>query len=127
MAPSVRVVVIDDDRDLRHLIKLTMEFTAGWQVDVAGDGEEGIVLTQRVRPDVVVADLMMPGMDGYEVCRRLRTDPATAGIPVIVLTARKEIDATRLAEAGAAGVLFKPFEPDELTTSILKFIRPPDA
>jgi DNA-binding response OmpR family regulator len=127
MAPPIRVVVIDDDRDLRHLIKLTMEFTAGWQVEVAGDGEAGIALTQRVRPDVVVADLMMPGMDGYEVCRRLRTDAATAGIPVILLTARKEIDEARLADAGAAGVLFKPFEPDELTTSILQYLGPPRA
>jgi DNA-binding response OmpR family regulator len=126
MAPPVRVVVIDDDRDLRHLIKLTMEFTAGWQVEVAGDGEAGITLTQRVRPDVVVADLMMPGMDGYEVCRRLRADPATHGIPVIVLTARKEIDQARLAEAGAAGVLFKPFEPDELASRIRAFLPPSD-
>jgi DNA-binding response OmpR family regulator len=127
MAPPVHVVVIDDDHDLRHLIKLTMEFTAGWQVDVAGDGEAGIALTQRVRPDVVVADLMMPGMDGYEVCRRLRADPATAEIPVIVLTARKEIDEARLAEIGAAGVLFKPFEPDELASRILAYLRPADA
>jgi DNA-binding response OmpR family regulator len=120
------VVVIDDDRDLRHLIKLTMEFTAGWQVEVASDGEAGIALTRRVRPDVVVADLMMPGMDGYEVCRRLRADPTTHGIPVIVLTARKEIDEARLAEAGAAGVLFKPFEPDELASRIRAFLPPSD-
>jgi len=126
MAPPVRVVVIDDDRDLRHLIKLTMEFTAGWQVEVASDGEAGIALTRRVRPDVVVADLMMPGMDGYEVCRRLRADPTTHGIPVIVLTARKEIDEARLAEAGAAGVLFKPFEPDELASRIRAFLPPSD-
>jgi two-component system phosphate regulon response regulator PhoB len=127
MAPPVRVVVIDDDRDLRHLIKLTMEFTAGWQVEVAGDGEAGIALTQRVRPDVVVADLMMPGMDGYEVCRRLHADPATAAIPVIVLTARKEIDQARLAQAGAAGVLFKPFEPDELASRIRAYLPSSDA
>ena len=118
--------MIDDDRDLRDLIKLTMEFTAGWQVDVAGDGEAGIALTQQVRPDVVVADLMMPGMDGYEVCRRLRADPATAEIPVIILTARRGIDEARLAAAGAAGVLFKPFEPDDLTATIRKYIRPRD-
>jgi DNA-binding response OmpR family regulator len=119
MAPPVRVVLIDDDPDLRQLIKLTMEF--------AGDGKAGIALTQQVQPDVVVADLMMPGMDGYEVCRRLRTDPATAGIPTILLTARKEIDEVRLAEAGAAGVLFKPFEPDDLTARILELIGTRDA
>jgi DNA-binding response OmpR family regulator len=122
MPPPVRVVVIDDDRDLRHLIKLTMEFTAGWQVETAGDGEAGIALTRRLQPDVVVVDLMMPGVDGYEVCRRLRADPATAAIPALVLTARKEIDAARLAEAGAAGVLFKPFEPDDLATRIRQYL-----
>jgi two-component system alkaline phosphatase synthesis response regulator PhoP len=91
-----------------------LEFTSGWRVDVAGGGEEGIALVRSVRPAAVVVDLMMPGVDGYEVSRRLTTDPATAGIPVVLLTARKEIDDRRMRDAGAAGVLFKPFEPEQL-------------
>ena len=114
MASDLRVVVIDDDPDLRQLIKLTLEFTSGWRVDVAAGGEEGIALVRNVRPDAVVVDLMMPGMDGYEVSRRLTTDRATASIPIVLLTARKEIDDQRMRVAGAAGVLFKPFEPEQL-------------
>lgn len=118
MASDVRVVVIDDDPDLRQLLKLTLEFTSGWRVDVAAGGEDGIALVKSVRPDAVVVDLMMPGMDGYEVSRRLTADPATATIPVVLLTARKEIDDQRMRDAGAAGVLFKPFELDDLAAQI---------
>ncbi len=119
MASDVRVVVIDDDPDLRQLLKLTLEFTSGWRVDVAAGGEDGIALVKSVRPDAVVVDLMMPGMDGYEVSRRLTADPATATIPVVLLTARKEIDDQRMRDAGAAGVLFKPFEPEQLGPRIV--------
>jgi DNA-binding response OmpR family regulator len=127
MAPTVSVVVIDDDADLRRLIKLTMEFTAGWQVHLAANGAEGLALARQVRPDVVVVDLMMPELDGFEVCRRLRADPATAAIPTILLTARKKIDEARVADVGAAGVLFKPFEPGELAARILDLSGTPDA
>lgn len=127
MSAIVRVVVIDDDPDLRRLLQLTMEFTAGWQVHLAADGEEGIALTRQIRPDVVVIDLMMPGLDGYDVCRRLREDPITAAIPMVLLTARTAVDQNRLAGVGAAGVLFKPFEPEELTTRILEFRKAFDA
>ncbi len=114
----MRVVVIDDDPDLRKLIKLTLEYTAGWEVAVAADGVEGIETVRRVQPDAVIADVMMPGMHGYEVCRRLRADPETTSIPVVLLTARKEMQESEAVLAGAAGIAFKPFEPEELATRI---------
>src|SRR2546425_10603279 len=71
-------LIIDDDRDLLLLVRRTLEFTAGWQVRTASSGATGIELAKATPPDVVLVDLMMPEMDGYEACRRLKADPATA-------------------------------------------------
>src|SRR3989442_6341442 len=106
-------LIIDDDRDLLLLVRRTLEFTAGWHVRTASSGASGIELAKTTPPDVVLVDLMMPEMDGYEVCRRLKAEPATAGIPVVLLTARRDLDQRQLTAAGAAGVLFKPFPPDQ--------------
>jgi two-component system OmpR family response regulator len=122
MESSFRVVMVDDDPDLRKLVKLTLEFTAGWEVEVAADGAEGIEAVRTHKPDVAVVDLMMPGMDGYEVCERLKDDPETAKIPVVFLTARKELDEERVRELGVAGVVFKPFEPDELAEGLRRLV-----
>jgi DNA-binding response OmpR family regulator len=121
MAPSFRALIIDDDRDLLHLIQRTLEFTAGWQVVTARSGTAGIELARATPPDVIVVDLMMPGMDGYEVCRQLKSIPAMANVPVVLLTARRDLDERQLAEAGAAGVLFKPFRPDRLAAQVREF------
>jgi len=87
-------------------------------VATAADGTEGIEAVRNARPDVAVVDIMMPGMDGYEVCRRLKQDPQTADIPVVFLTARKELDRARMEAAGAAGVVVKPFDPDQLASEL---------
>jgi DNA-binding response OmpR family regulator len=118
MGASFRVVLIDDDPDLLKLTRLTLELTPGWEVTQAADGAQGIDVARTVKPDVVVVDLMMPQMDGYEVCRRLKAEAETAGIPVVLMTARRELDEAKLQEVGAAGVVFKPFEPDELAPRV---------
>jgi len=118
MDTAFRVVLIDDDPDLRRLVKLTLEFTAGWEVTTAADGAEGIDVVRQVRPDVAIVDYMMPGMDGYEVSRRLRQDPETADIPIVFLTARKELDVAQVRESGAVGVVVKPFDPDTLAEEL---------
>jgi DNA-binding response OmpR family regulator len=118
MAAPFRALVIDDDRDLLNLVRRTLEFTAGWQVSVATSGAAGIEAAQAAPPDVIVVDLMMPEMDGYEVCRRINADARTAGVPVVLLTARRELDEARLRDAGAAGVVFKPFQPTELAQQV---------
>jgi DNA-binding response OmpR family regulator len=114
-------LIIDDDRDLVSLIRRTLEFTAGWEVHTALSGAAGIALARSAPPNVILVDLMMPEMDGYEVCRRLKADSATAAVPVVLLTARRDLDARLLAETGAAGVLFKPFEPAELARQVREF------
>jgi DNA-binding response OmpR family regulator len=118
MGSPFRVVLIDDDPDLRTLIELTLQFTAGWEVITADNGVDGIEAVGRVAPDVVVVDLMMPGLDGFEVCRRLKGDPKTAPVPVVFLTARKHLDDAKVQSVGAAGVIVKPFETETLSDRI---------
>ena len=118
MSGSFRVVVIDDDPDLRTLIKLTLEFNAGWEVTTAADGSEGIEAVRREKPAAAIIDIMMPDMDGYEVCRHLKGDPETSSVPLVFLTARKEHDEERIAAVGAKGVVVKPFDPDTLASEL---------
>ena len=118
MAGPFRALIIDDDRDLVSLIRRTLEFTAGWEVHTALSGAAGIALARSAPPDVILVDVMMPEMDGYEVCRRLKADAATAALPVVLLTARRDLDERLLAGTGAAGVLFKPFQPQDLARQI---------
>lgn len=120
METDFRVVLIEDDPDLRALIKITLEYTSGWEVTTAEDGPCGLQAVKTLLPDAVVVDLMMPGMDGYEVCRRLKHDSATAHIPLVLLTARRELDEDRIHALGIAGVLAKPFDPDRVAAQILE-------
>ncbi|MGD8698327.1 MAG: response regulator [Gemmatimonadales bacterium] len=124
MDSAFRVVLIDDDPDLRRLVKLTLEFTAGWEVFTAADGTEGIARVRELKPDVAIVDYMMPGIDGYEVSRRLREDPQTADIPIVFLTARRELDAALVKESGAVGVVIKPFDPDTLADELRELCGP---
>ena len=119
-ARATRVVLIEDDPDLRRVVQLTLQFGAAWTVETAADGRSGIEMVKRVKPDLVLVDLMMPGMDGYEVCRRLVSDTATARIPIVLLTARQNLDPERVRASGARGVITKPFDLDALAPAILR-------
>ena len=118
MADAFRALIIDDDRDLLSLIRRTLEFTAGWEVHTALSGAAGIELARVVSPNVILIDVMMPEIDGYEVARRLKADARLGGVPIVLLTARRDLDQRRLAETGAAGVVFKPFQPAELAQQV---------
>jgi CheY-like chemotaxis protein len=80
-------------------------------------------MVKREQPDIVLVDLMMPGMDGYEVCRRLAADETTRRIPIVLLTARQNLDPERVRTSGARGVITKPFDLDALAPSILRLCR----
>ena len=125
MADPVRALIIDDDPDLLLLVRRTLEFTAGWEVATAGSGADGIELARRTRPPphVIVVDVMMPGIDGYEVCRRLKRDPPTAQVPIVLFTARRDLNQRQLAESGANGVVFKPFQPGELAREVWELCK----
>jgi CheY-like chemotaxis protein len=120
---AFRAIIIDDDLDLLLLVRRTLEFTAGWEVHTASSGTAGIELARTLAPNVVLVDVMMPEIDGYEVCRRLKAEGATAHIPVVLLTARREMNQARNTAAGVAGVLYKPFQPAELAAQIRELCR----
>ncbi len=112
------VLVADDDEDILQLVSFRLE-RAGYTVVTAADGQQALAAARQHQPDLAVLDVMMPGLNGYEVTRQLRADLATAGIPVILLTARvQEADVSRGFEAGADDYLRKPFSPQELRSRV---------
>lgn len=117
------ILVVDDEEDLRSLLRhsLTRE---GFEVKVAATGAEALALAASLRPSLVLLDLMLPGMQGTEVCRRLRAEPALAGMPIIMLTARgDELDRVVGFELGADDYVTKPFSTRELVLRIRAVLR----
>jgi DNA-binding response OmpR family regulator len=113
-----RILVIDDDRDIRYLVRTWLE-TRGYEVEEAGDGAEGLSIAARTQPSVIVCDVIMPRLDGYEVLARLKEGPATRDIPVVMLSARgQEEGVIRALELGAADYVVKPFSPRELVVRV---------
>lgn len=117
------VLVIDDEKDMIELLRYNLE-QEGFDVIGASKGEEGLRVAAEHRPDLVVLDLMMPGMDGLEVCRRLRQDPRTARLPVVMLTAKaSEADRVVGLELGADDYVTKPFSPREVVARVKAILR----
>jgi len=117
---SGKILVIDDDKKITALLRRTLLFE-GFDVVVAGDGEEGLLVAASQNPDLVVLDVLMPGMDGWQVCRQLRR---TSEVPVLMLTARDEVtDRVRGLELGADDYLVKPFALEELIARIRAILR----
>jgi two-component system phosphate regulon response regulator PhoB len=103
------ILVVEDEDDIQEVVKYTL-LKEGYRVTCAGSGEEALKLVRTDRPDLVLLDLMLPGVDGLEVCRQLKKDPATEGIPVIMLTAKgEESDIVAGLELGADDYVTKPF------------------
>jgi DNA-binding response OmpR family regulator len=110
----VRVLVIDDEAPIRLLCRVNLE-AEGMQVFEAGDGPSGIEQAREERPDVILLDVMMPGLDGWQVAEQLLDDPATNAIPIVFLTARAELrDRARGIDLGGMEYVTKPFNPLEL-------------
>ena len=128
---SSRVLIVEDEPDIRELVVHHLK-REGYQVSAASSGEEALRQVHAAPPDLVILDLMMPAMDGLEVCRRLRQDPATTSLPIVMLTAKgEEVDRVLGLEIGADDYVVKPFSPKELLArvrAVLRRSRPaPDA
>ena len=123
MAVKRTVLVVDDEKDIRELVRFHLE-QDGHAVAEAETGEEALRIAARERPALVLLDLMLPGADGLEVCRRLRGDAATASVPVIMLTAKAaEVDRVLGLELGADDYIVKPFSPRELVARVRAVLR----
>jgi phosphate regulon transcriptional regulator PhoB len=117
------VLIVEDEPDIRNLVvhHLARE---GFRCRAVGSGADALARVKALTPDLVVLDLMLPGMDGLEVCRRLRADPATAGVPIIMLTAKAdEVDRVVGLEMGADDYIVKPFSPKELVARVRAVLR----
>ena len=118
-----RILVVEDDRDIAELIAHYLG-RAGHEVDLLAHGGEAARRVREIEPALVVLDLMLPGLDGMTVCRALRSDPATAAIPIIMLTARgEESDRVAGLELGADDYVTKPFSPKELVARVGALLR----
>jgi DNA-binding response OmpR family regulator len=112
------ILVADDDADIRDLVAFKLE-QAGFDVTAVDNGLAALDAARAARPDLVVLDVMMPGMTGLDVCRELRSDPGTATLPIILLTARaQEGDVQVGFSAGADDYVVKPFSPKELVSRV---------
>ena len=118
-----RILVVDDERDILELVEYNLQ-KEGFTVTCVASGEEAVAAARARQPDLIVLDLMLPGVDGLEVCRRLRAETATRHIPIVMLTARGgEADIVAGLELGAADYVTKPFSPRVLTARLRAVLR----
>jgi two-component system phosphate regulon response regulator PhoB len=118
----VKILIVDDEQDAAELVAFNLK-QSGFQVVTAADGAEALDKVHKHQPDLIVLDVMMPELDGLEVCKLLRRDSATAGIPILMLTAKAtEVDRILGLELGADDYVTKPFSPRELVLRVRKLL-----
>jgi DNA-binding response OmpR family regulator len=118
-----KVLAIEDEADILEVIDYNLS-RAGYRVLKARDGEEGLKLARRESPDIVLVDLMLPGVDGIEICRQLKRDPVTRLIPIMIVTAKsEEVDVVLGLGVGADDYVTKPFSPRELVARVEAMLR----
>ena len=122
--PRGAVLVVEDDAEVRLAYRALLEH-AGWQVAEAGSGEEGLRLAGDLLPRLVVVDISIPGVDGWETTRRLKLDARTRSVPVLLVTGHGlDDDRRRANELGCAGYLVKPIAPQELLDEVARLAAP---
>jgi CheY-like chemotaxis protein len=121
--PILRVLLAEDEQDIQKVAQISLQYRGGWEVSLASDGEECLAKAAADPPDVILLDCMMPRLDGYETCRRLKQDPQLRNIPVIFLTAKaQEAEVRKGLSLGAVGYLIKPFNPMSLAAEIQEIL-----
>ena len=113
-----KILIAEDERDIRDLVAFTLRF-AGYEVATASNGEEAVELAPKENPDLILMDVRMPRMTGYEACRAMKANPKLKDIPVVFLSAKgQESEIQTGLEVGAEEYLLKPFAPDQLTERV---------
>ncbi|NJN86195.1 MAG: response regulator [Leptolyngbyaceae cyanobacterium SL_7_1] len=114
-----RILIIDDEPDIREATQVCLEVAKGWQVSTAGSSVEGVKKAMAEQPDAVLLDVMMPDVDGLATLEKLRTDPVTQHIPIVLLTAKAQpADHRRYNQLHVAAVITKPYDPLTLADQI---------
>jgi len=114
-----RILVVDNEQYIQEVTKICLETVAGWEVETASSGQEGIIKAEAYQPDAILLDVMMPAMDGIATFEKLQGNPVTKGIPVILLTAKIQAsDRRRYAQMGMISAIAKPFNPLELADQV---------
>lgn len=120
---KTKILLIEDEEDIASLIKLQAEL-AGYKVHVESDGLNGLIAVERERPDVIVLDIMLPGLNGLDVCRKIRSNPEFNNIPIIIISAKtEELDVVLGLELGADDYVAKPFSLKVLFSRIKAVLR----
>jgi DNA-binding response OmpR family regulator len=118
-----KILVVEDDEDLVELLRFSLK-NAGFAIGTAGDGVEALKKARTVSPDLILLDLMLPELDGFAVCEILRQDPATASVPILMLTAMSgELARVAGLEAGANDYMTKPFSPRQLIARVQTLLK----
>ena len=118
-----KILVIDDEPELVKAISIRFK-ASGYEVTPAFDGQEGIDKAGEIKPDLILLDIIMPKMNGYEVCKKLKSSPETKDIPIIIFTASGQRDLEKSClTVGAKGVIMKPFEATELLELVNKLLK----
>ncbi|HET91098.1 MAG TPA: response regulator [Chloroflexi bacterium] len=118
-----KILVAEDERDIRELIGFTLRF-AGFDVTLTKNGAEALEQAPELKPDLIMLDVRMPQMTGYEACRMLKTNPDTSSIPVVILSAKgQDGEIQEGIDSGADHYIVKPFAPDELTSRVKDILR----
>jgi CheY-like chemotaxis protein len=113
-----KILIAEDERDIRDLVAFTLRF-AGHEVFTAANGEEAVDMAPKVNPDIILMDVRMPRMTGYEACKIMKQNPDLKDIPVVFLSAKgQEAEIQQGLDAGAEEYLLKPFAPDQLTSHV---------
>ena len=119
---KARILLVDDEPDLAQMVSVRLK-AAGYEVSTAYDGQEALEKVKESRPDLMILDLMLPKLDGCKVCRLLKFDERTRGIPILIFTARAQVeDVTLATECGADSYLTKPFEAKVLLAKLQELL-----
>ena len=117
-----KILLADDEEDVKSILKMFLK-SKGYEVCTAFDGLDAIDQTKKEKPDLILLDIMMPEMDGFEVCKKLKSDPETADIPVIMVSAASHAESVQKGlDAGASDYIVKPFEPEQLERKLASIL-----
>ncbi|MBE9230024.1 response regulator [Phormidium sp. LEGE 05292] len=121
---SKHILIIDDEQDIRDVVQVSLEEFAGWQVETASSGEEGLRKVKIGKWDAILLDVSMPDMDGFSVFEQLQANSTTRTIPVVLLTAKVlPNDRRRFAEMGVTGLIIKPFNPITVSNQVAEILK----